>query len=130
MGAQQLWHHGLLLPTRKLHDDEFLWIYLWYAPTSPICADESTREILSTLKIINGKLSFALVDVKKTMRPSSSKISQGRDDRFRKKLMVYYDNKPDKNGVMICLATNWKVPAEAIVAGHLFPMRLQVNSSP
>ena len=60
--------------------DEFWWINVCYAQTSPTCADESTREILSTLKIINGKLSFALVDVKKTMRPSSSNISQGRNN--------------------------------------------------
>lgn len=96
----------------------------------PTCADESTREILSTLKIINGKLSFALVDVKNTMRPSSSNISQGRDTRFRTKLKAYYDNTEDENGMMTCLATNWRVPADAIRAGHLFPMRLQVNNSP
>jgi hypothetical protein len=101
-----------------------------YAQTSTTCADDSTREILSTLNIINGKLSFALVEVKNTMRPSSSNISQGRNPRFRTKLEVYYDNKPDENGVMTCLATNWKVPAGAIRAGHLFPMRLQVNTAP
>lgn len=90
----------------------------------------SQRQLAATQRQLAAKLDFFSIDVKNKMRPSSSQESQGRDRRFRIKLMKTYDNQPDGEGKMKCMVTGWMVPAEAIRAGHLFPMRLQVGAAP
>lgn len=81
--------------------------------------------IQRALRQLSTKLDFFAIDVRMKMRPSSSKMSQGRNRHFREQLMKKYKNIVDE-GKMRCMVTGWKVPAEAIVAGHLFPVRLQV----
>jgi hypothetical protein len=75
---------------------------------------------------VNVKMDFCVIDMKVKMRPTTTKLSQGRDGRFRSKLMTYYQN-PKLGNMMKCMATGWQVPSEAIRAGHLFPLRLQVT---
>ena len=82
-------------------------------------------EILKAVRGIDAKLIFVMEDVKVHMRPTTSQVSSGRSKRFREKLMKNYNIKCE--GGLMCMVTGWKVPPSAIVAGHLFPLRLKVR---
>lgn len=76
---------------------------------------------------VSVKMDFCVIDMKVKMRPTTDKLSKGRNSRFRSKLSTYYKNPPSLGNMMKCMATGWQVPSKAIRAGHLFPLRLQVT---
>ena len=65
--------------------------------------------------------------LKEQLRPNSKAYSQGRDKYFRKKLLDAYKDQPDKQDKLLCMGLGVRLNKEGLRAGHLFPVRLQVQ---
>ncbi len=83
--------------------------------------------IIKKLDALLSISTLSLASVKLGLRPKSDELSVGRDTTFRNMLLQFYESDQRQPGMLQCMVLGVFVPREALVAGHIFPLRHQVS---